>query len=117
MKILICDTLNSKVLEELQSIGHCIDISSSQSKKQDLVSGINDAEIVVIRSSTKLTKEIIGDKVDISEIENISSKNIVSNLFHLTLIGDLVSVYIAENLDIDVYDITAIENLKKLLKG
>ena len=63
------------------------------------------------------TKEIIGDKVNISEIENISSQNIISNLFHLTLIGDLVSVYMAENLDIDPYDITAIENLKKLLKG
>ena len=59
MKILICDTLNSKVLEELQSIGHCIDISSSKSKNQDLDSEINDAEIVVIRSSTQLTKEII----------------------------------------------------------
>jgi len=64
----------------------------------------------------ELTKEIIGDKVDISEIENISSENIISNLFHLTLIGDLVSVYMADNLDINPYDITAIENLKKLLK-
>ena len=59
MKILICDTLNSKVLEELQSLGECIDISSSESKNQDLVSEINDAEIVVIRSATQLTKEII----------------------------------------------------------
>jgi len=32
MKILICDTLNSKVLEELQSLGECIDISASESK-------------------------------------------------------------------------------------
>ena len=38
MKILICDPLNSKVLEELQSLGECIDISSSESKDQDLVS-------------------------------------------------------------------------------
>ena len=65
----------------------------------------------------ELTKEIIGDKVNISEIENISSENIISNIFHLTLIGDLASVYMAKNLDIDPYDITAIENLKKLLKG
>ena len=48
---------------------------------------------------------------------NISSENVVSNLFHLTLIGDLVSVYMAKNLNIDPYDITAIEELKKLLKG
>ena len=64
----------------------------------------------------ELTKEIIGDKVNISEVVNISSENIISNLFHLTLIGDLTSVYMAKNLDIDPYDITAIENLKKLLK-
>ena len=54
MKILICDTLNSKVLEELDSLGECIDISASESKDQDLVLEINDAEIAVIRSSTKL---------------------------------------------------------------
>ena len=67
MKILICDTLNSKVLEELQSLGECIDISASKSKDKDLVSEIIDAEVVVIRSSTQLTKEIIekGDKLKI----------------------------------------------------
>ena len=88
MKILICDTLNKKVLEELQSLGECIDISSSESKDQDLPLEINDAEIVVIRSSTQLTKEIIenGDKlkiiarcgvgVDNIDIEYAKSKNI-----------------------------------------
>ena len=67
MKILICDTLNSKVLDELQSLGECIDISASESKDKDLVSEIIDAEVVVIRSSTQLTKEIIekGDKLKI----------------------------------------------------
>ena len=67
MKILICDTLNSKVLEDLQSLGECIDISASESKDKDLVSEINDAEVVVIRSSTQLTKEIIekGDELKI----------------------------------------------------
>jgi hypothetical protein len=29
----------------------------------------------------------------------------------------LVSVYMADNLEIDPYDITSIEKLKKLLKG
>ena len=88
MKILICDSLNSKVLEELQSLGECIDISSSESKDQDLVLEINDAEVVVIRSSTQLTKEIIekGDKlkiiarcgagVDNIDIEYAKTKNI-----------------------------------------
>ena len=70
-----------------------------------------------VKKRFELTKEIIGDKVNISEIDNISSENIISNLFHLTLIGDLVSVYMAENLNIDPYNINSIEQLKKLLKG
>ena len=70
-----------------------------------------------VKKRFELTKEIIGDKVNISEINNISSENIISNLFHLTLIGDLVSVYMAENLNIDPYNINSIEQLKKLLKG
>jgi len=86
----------------------------------------NNFQLLFLRSSNEnsqvskrfeLTKKIIGEKVNISEIENISSENIISNLFHLTLLGDLVSVYMAENLDIDPYDISAIEELKKLLKG
>jgi len=86
----------------------------------------NNYNLLFLRSSKEnsqiskrfeLTKKIIGDKVHISEIENLSSENIISNLFHLTLIGDLVSVYMAKNLNIDPYDITAIEKLKKLLKG
>jgi D-3-phosphoglycerate dehydrogenase len=59
MKILICDTLNEKVLKELQTIGECVDISSSQKKHEDLEINIGDAEIVVIRSATNLDKAII----------------------------------------------------------
>ena len=69
MKLLICDTLNSKVLEELQSLGECTDISSSESKDQDLALEITDAEIVVIRSSTQLTKQIIHKKLKRSGIK------------------------------------------------
>ena len=59
MKILICDSLNEKVLKELQTIGECIDISSSQKKHEDLETNIEDAEIVVIRSGTQLDKAAI----------------------------------------------------------
>ena len=88
MKLLICDTLNSKVLKELQSLGECIDISSSESKDHDLALEITDAEIVVIRSSTQLTKEIIekgenlkiiarcGVGIDNIDVEYAKSKNI-----------------------------------------
>ena len=91
---------------------------------QTFASGFQKREFVITTKEQypqdvkfELTKEIIGDRVDISEIKNTSSENIISNLFHLTLLGDLVSVYMAENLHIDPYDITTIEKLKKLLKG
>ena len=102
---------------------HHNEILSWEANKQD---SKNNYHLLFLRSSNEnsqiskrfeLTKKIIGDNVEISEIENISSENVISNLFHLTLIGDLVSVYMAENLNIDPYDITAIEELKKLLKG
>ena len=102
---------------------HHNEILSWEANKED---SKKNYQLLFLRSSDEnsqiskrfeLTKEIIGDKVDISEIENICSENILINLFHLSLIGDLVSVYMADNLHIDPYDITAIENLKKLLKG
>ncbi|MFL2690546.1 MAG: bifunctional phosphoglucose/phosphomannose isomerase [Candidatus Actinomarina sp.] len=101
---------------------HHNEILSWEANKED---SKNNYHLLFLRSSNEnsqiskrfeLTKKIIGDKVKISEIENISTENVISNLFHLTLIGDLVSVYMAENLNIDPYDITAIEDLKKLLK-
>ena len=65
----------------------------------------------------EFTKELIGSKVDTIDVRNISSDNLIIDLFHLVLIGDLVSVDLANQLDIDPFDIEAIENLKKKLKG
>ena len=64
-----------------------------------------------------LTKTILGNEVEIVEIENISSKNPIKEIFYLTLLGDLVSVYQAELLGIDPYNIKKIEKLKQMLKG
>ena len=63
MKILICDNLNQQVYKELETIGDCLDISKSASKEEDLLYYIKDCEIIVIRSSTKLTKEVL-DKAE-----------------------------------------------------
>ena len=63
MKILICDNLNEQVYKELETIGDCVDISKSNSKDKDLANHIKDCEIVVIRSATKLTKEVL-DKAE-----------------------------------------------------
>tara|TARA_B100002019_G_scaffold78569_1_gene67846 strand:+ start:6838 stop:7761 length:924 start_codon:yes stop_codon:yes gene_type:complete len=88
MKILICDNLNQKVYKELETIGDCFDISKSESKEKDLVSHIKDSEIVVIRSATKLTKEVLdnakklkiiarcGVGVDNIDLDFAKSKNI-----------------------------------------
>ena len=65
----------------------------------------------------EFTKELIGSKVDILDVKNISSENLIKDLLHLVLIGDLVSVELANQLKIDPFNIDAIENLKKKLKG
>ena len=65
----------------------------------------------------EFTKEIIGTKVDTVDVRNISSENLIIDLFHLVLLGDLVSVNLADQLNIDPFNIDAIENLKKKLKG
>ena len=88
MKILICDNLNQEVYKELETIGDCLDISKSESKEKDLADHIKDSEIVVIRSATKLTKEVLdnaeklkiiarcGVGVDNVDLDFAKSKNI-----------------------------------------
>ena len=65
----------------------------------------------------EFTKELIGSKVDTIDVRNISTENLIKDLFHLVLIGDLVSVNLADHLKTDPFNIDAIENLKKKLKG
>ena len=59
MKILICDQLNQQVLNELKKLGECFDISLSENKEKEILDNIVDSEIVVIRSGTTLTREIL----------------------------------------------------------
>ena len=88
MKILICDSLNEKVVKELKTIGECVDISSSNKKDEVLDTEIKDADIVVIRSGTQLDKAAInkgkslkiiarcGVGVDNIDVEHAKSQNI-----------------------------------------
>lgn len=88
MKILICDNLNQQVYKELETIGDCFDISKSASKDEDLANHIKDSEIVLIRSATKLTKEVLvkaeklkiiarcGVGIDNVDLDFAKSKNI-----------------------------------------
>jgi len=59
MKILICDKLDKLTIEELEKIGDCIDVSQESNKQEKIKENIIDSEIVLIRSDTHLTKEII----------------------------------------------------------
>ncbi|MEK9959333.1 MAG: hydroxyacid dehydrogenase [Pelagibacteraceae bacterium] len=59
MKILVCDQLQEVVLNKLLELGEITDISGSSNKDEELSSHIVDAEIVVIRSATTLTKDIL----------------------------------------------------------
>jgi len=59
MKILICDKLDKLTIEELEKIGDCIDVSQESNKQEKIKENIVDAEIVLIRSDTHLTKELI----------------------------------------------------------
>ncbi len=59
MKILVCDQLQEVVLNQLIELGEITDISGSSNKHEELLKHIIEAEIVVIRSATTLTKEIL----------------------------------------------------------
>jgi len=59
MKILICDKLDKLTIEEIEKIGDCIDVSQESNKQEKIKENIIDSEIVLIRSDTHLTKEII----------------------------------------------------------
>ncbi len=59
MKILICDKLDGSAVKKLREIGDCIDVSKERNKEELIDKNITNANIVLIRSETKLTKELI----------------------------------------------------------
>ena len=88
MKILVCDNLENKVIEKLSELGEVINISDSKTKTEELISNIVDTDIVVIRSSTKINKDILqeanklkiiarcGVGIDNIDIEEATNKEI-----------------------------------------
>ena len=51
MKILICDKLDPTALEQLKTMGTCIDISTVENKREELLTQIVDSDLVFIRSA------------------------------------------------------------------
>ena len=88
MKILVCDNLENKVIEKLSELGEVTNISDSKTKTEELLSNIFDTDIVVIRSSTKINKDILqkanklkiiarcGVGIDNIDIEEATNKEI-----------------------------------------
>ena len=88
MKILVCDNLEEKVIEKLSQLGDVTNISDSKTKTEELISNIVDTDIVVIRSSTKINKDILqkanklkiiarcGVGIDNIDIEEATNKEI-----------------------------------------
>ena len=88
MKILVCDKLEEKVIDKFEELGEITNISESKTKNEDLISNIVDTEIVVIRSGTKINKDILenannlkiiarcGVGVDNVDVEEATNKKI-----------------------------------------
>ena len=88
MKSLVCDRLEKKGLDKFEELGEITNISESKTKMEDLNSNIVDTEIVVIRSGTKINKDILenannlkiiarcGGGVDNGDIEEATNKKI-----------------------------------------
>ena len=70
-----------------------------------------------IKKRFELTKDLIGEKVDITEVNLANQESTLKTLLELVLLGDLVSLNLANKLTIDPENIDTIENLKKLLGG
>ena len=63
-----------------------------------------------------LTQKLLGEKVEILNIEPKSQSTTLFKLMELVLLGDLFSISLADELNMIPEDIEGIENLKKLLE-
>jgi glucose/mannose-6-phosphate isomerase len=70
-----------------------------------------------IKKRFKLTEKLLGDKVEILNISTKESNNKLKILMELVLLGDLLSICLADYLKMVPEDIDTIEELKKLLEG
>ena len=62
------------------------------------------------------TKEVLKDKVRIEDIFS-QDKETINSMMELVLLGDLISLCLAEYLKVDPLNIDTIEEIKKLLRG
>ena len=88
------------------------------SKKNYIIILIRDKnENDQIKKRFELTKQLIGEKVDITEVNLDNQESTLKTLLELVLLGDLVSLNLARKHAINPNNIDTIEKLKKLLGG
>ncbi len=68
-----------------------------------------------IKKRFELTEKLLGDKVDIYNIETKNSDCLLKRLMELVLFGDLFSISLSDELGMIPEDIERIENLKEML--
>ncbi len=68
-----------------------------------------------IRKRFELTKKLLGDKLDIYEVEANNSASLLERLMELVLFGDLFSLSLADELGMVPENIERIEKLKEML--
>ena len=94
------------------------DADKNGSKENFIVIFIRDQnEHPQIRKRFELTKDLIKENVNITEVNIANQESTLKTLLELVLLGDLVSLNLANKLTIDPENIDTIENLKKLLGG
>ena len=76
----------------------------------------DDSENSQISKRFNLTKKLLGEKVKIFNIKPKSKGTTLIKLMELVLLGDLLSIFLADELKMVPEDIEGIENLKKLLE-
>ena len=92
------------------------DADKDGSKNNYVVIFIRDQnEHPQIRKRFEFTKDLIGEKVDITEVNLPNQESTLKTLLELVLLGDLVSLNLAAKLTVDPKNIDTIEKLKKLL--
>ena len=76
----------------------------------------DNSENSQIAKRLDLTQKLLGEKVEIINIEAKSQSTTLFKLMELVLLGDLFSLSLADQLNMIPEDIEGIENLKKLLE-
>ena len=94
------------------------DADKDGSKNNFIVILLRDKnEHTQIQKRFEFTKDLIGEKVRVLEVNLDNQENTLKTLLELVLLGDLVSLNLANKLSIDPQNIDTIEKLKDLLGG